>query len=84
MRTQNPKLIIVEVNGALYGSNENIESEANLRNYSDNIPFNSNKVELVSNNATSDQLEYYMTISLNSRQNSTISGWSKINSSDTI
>lgn len=63
MRTQNPKLIVVEVNGALYGSNENIESEANLRNYSDNIPLNSNKVELVSNNATSDQLEYYMTIS---------------------
>lgn len=58
-RTQDPKLIIIEINGAIYGD-QNLTKEVNLRRVSDNIPFNENKVELIEKNATSDQLEYYV------------------------
>ena len=61
LRTQNPKLIVFEVNGALYGD-ESLEKEANLRNYTDNIPPNENKRELVHSVATSDEAEYYLPV----------------------
>ena len=58
LRTQDPKLIVIEINGALY-SDENIKREANLRRVTDNMPLNENKIELVEERATSDQIEYY-------------------------
>lgn len=58
-RTQNPQMIILEVNGAIYGD-KNIDKEVNLRRISDNIPLNENKIELVNTGATSDQIEYYV------------------------
>lgn len=62
IKEQHPKLIVVEVNGALYGNDENLEKEVNLRNYVDNIPFNSDKAELISEYVTENQLEYYLPI----------------------
>lgn len=58
-RTQSPQLIVVEINGAIYGD-QNIDKEVNLRRVSDNMPLNENKIELIEENATSDQIEYYV------------------------
>ena len=58
-RTQNPKLIIFEINGAIYGD-KNIDKEVNLRRVTDNMPLNDDKVDLVERGATSDQVEYYL------------------------
>ncbi|MCQ2513651.1 MAG: hypothetical protein MJ089_00980 [Ruminococcus sp.] len=60
LRTQNPKLIVVEINGALYGNDEHIEKEANIRNTIDNIPFNENKKQFISQYiSTDDRSGYY-------------------------
>ena len=58
-RTQNPKLIVIEINGAIYGD-VNIDKEVNLRRVVDNMPLNDNKTELIEKGATSDQIEYYV------------------------
>lgn len=58
-RTQDPKLIIVEINGAIYGD-VNMDKEVNLRRVVDNIPYNQNKYDLIEKGATSDQIEYYI------------------------
>lgn len=58
-RTQSPKLIVIEINGAIYGD-QNIQKDVNLRRVSDNLPLNENKIELVERVATSDQIEYYV------------------------
>lgn len=62
IKEQNPKLIVVELNGALYGNDDPLEKEANLRNYIDNIPFNIDKAEFISEYVTENQLEYYLPI----------------------
>lgn len=46
-RTQNPKIIVVEINGALYDSSENLHKEENLRRYIDSIPFSMNKCRTI-------------------------------------
>ena len=46
-RTQNPKLIIIEINGVLYQEDERICNEPAFRRYVDNIPFSMNKVATV-------------------------------------
>ncbi len=58
-RTQNPQLIVIEINGAIYGD-ANLVKDVNLRRVSDNMPLNENKIELVEKNATSDKIEYYV------------------------
>lgn len=58
-RTQDPKLIVIEINGAIYGD-VNLSKEVNLRRVTDNIPLNENKIDLVEKGATSDQIEYYV------------------------
>ena len=62
IKEQHPKLIVVELNGALYGKNDPLEKEANFRNYVDNIPLDSDKVEYISEYITDNQLEYYLPI----------------------
>ncbi|MCH5191504.1 MAG: hypothetical protein J1F23_05000 [Oscillospiraceae bacterium] len=62
IKEQHPKLIVVEVNGALYIKDEDLEKEANFRNYVDNIPLDSDKVEFISECVTENQLEYYLPI----------------------
>lgn len=59
---QHPKLVVVEINGALYGDNKQLENEANFRNYVDNIPLDSNKVQIVKDYAPENELEYYLPI----------------------
>lgn len=60
VRTQDPKLIVIEINGALY-SDANMERDANLRRVSDNIPLNENKTELIDSWVTENKIEYYLT-----------------------
>lgn len=62
IKEQNPKLIVVELNGALYGNDDPLENEANVRNYIDNIPFDSDKEEFITEYVTENQLEYYLPI----------------------
>lgn len=59
---QHPKLLVIEINGALYGDNKQLENEANFRNYVDNIPLDSNKVQIVKDYAPENELEYYLPI----------------------
>ena len=61
LRTQDPKLIVIEINGALYGENSLRETD-HIRSYADNIPLNPNKLELVRSVATDDEAEYIMPI----------------------
>ena len=42
---QNPDLIVIELNGALYDNDGETTKEANLRNYADNVPLDSAKLE---------------------------------------
>lgn len=63
LRTQNPQLIVIEVNGALYRESEELKNDAKIRKFIDNIPLNSNKIEYISENiATDDRLEYYFPV----------------------
>ncbi len=62
IENQHPQLLVVELNGATYPDDEQIDKDANFRNYVDNMPFNQNKIDLVSREATSDQIEYYLPI----------------------
>ncbi len=63
LRTQNPQLIVIEVNGALYRDESELEDDAKIRKCIDNIPLNANKIDYVSENiASENQLEYYFPI----------------------
>lgn len=64
MKNQNPKLILVEVNGALYSENDNakFEDEGIYRNYSDHVPLSLDKVEYIQESAPGNKLEYYLPI----------------------
>lgn len=62
IKEQHPKLIVVELNGALYGNDDVLEKEANFRNYVDNIPLDLDKAELISECITDNRIEYYLPI----------------------
>ncbi len=62
VRTQHPKLFVIEINGALYDDNTFAKNDSTLRNISDNLPLNASKVELVKKIATSDEAEYFFPI----------------------
>ncbi len=55
---QNPELIVIELNGAVYGDEEEDLKEANLRNYADNVPLDTVKLEWMRENVKDNQLEY--------------------------
>ena len=55
---QNPDLIVIELNGALYDNDGETTKEANLRNYSDNVPMDLIKAEWIYENIGDDFLEY--------------------------
>lgn len=62
MRTQSPKVLLIEVNAFLYGF-DNETKTSSVRNYIDNVPYNSNKIEYLSGGnipATEDEIEYYV------------------------
>lgn len=59
---QKDALVVVELNGALYGDKEEVTKEANLRNYSDHAPLNFNKVQWVAENIKENHAEYLFPI----------------------
>lgn len=60
LNTQKPRLIVIELNGALYGEREaeEVTKESNLRNYADNAPLDGVKLEWVAENAKDNYSEY--------------------------
>lgn len=61
VRTQNPKLIVIEPNSFLYGYDKNETHEGHVRKLIDNIPLNGNKIEYISENVEPDeQIEFYV------------------------
>lgn len=60
LRTQKPKLIVIEINAFVYDRYKSEKEEANIRKFIDNVPLNSNKIEFVKENYEfSDRFEYY-------------------------
>ena len=57
---QKNALIVVELNGAVYGDEEEVTKEANLRNYGDNVPLDSTKVDWVLNSVPYDNKSEYL------------------------
>ena len=55
---QDPDLIVIELNGAVYGDEEEVTKEANLHNYGDNIPLDCIKLDWLMNTVTENRLEY--------------------------
>ena len=55
---QNPDLIVIELNGALYDNDGETTKEANLRNYADNVPLDTIKAEWISQYGGENTLEY--------------------------
>lgn len=62
LERQKDALIVIELNGALYGSEEDVTKEANLRNYSDNVPLNMTKLEFITQKVKDNKLEYVFPI----------------------
>ncbi len=48
-RTQNPKLVAIEVNQFLYADDKLLTDDVNLRRYVDNMPMSKNRIETVLN-----------------------------------
>ncbi|MGN0519006.1 MAG: hypothetical protein ACI4II_09830 [Acutalibacteraceae bacterium] len=60
LRTQNPKLIVIEINAFLYERFNEESEEANTRKYIDNVPLNANKIKFINENFDfADRFEYY-------------------------
>lgn len=55
---QNPDVIVIELNGAVYGDEEEDYKEANLRNYSDNVPLDGVKLEWMQQNVKENHAEF--------------------------
>lgn len=60
VKRQHPKLIVVEVNGALYPNDADYEEEARLRRFVDNIPLDADKAEMIEQYVTENKWEYYL------------------------
>ena len=59
VRTQHPKLLVIEINGALYDKSH-LDKEAYARYFIDNVPLNRNKIEYIENRVEENKLEYYL------------------------
>ncbi len=55
---QDPDLIVIELNGAVYGDEEEVTKEPNLRNYADNVPLDLTKAEWIIENGGKNTAEY--------------------------
>ncbi len=62
LETQSPDVVVIELNGALYGDEEEAVKEANLHNYSDNIPLNKTKLDWLSQDEIKNREEYLFPI----------------------
>ena len=59
---QNPKLIVIELNGAVAGDKKETTKEENLRNYADNVPLDVTKLEWIQENVDKHYEEYLFPI----------------------
>ena len=59
---QKDAIIVVELNGALYDTDEDMVKEANLRNYGDNVPLDAIKLGWIAQNVPENKLEYLFPI----------------------
>ena len=59
---QDPDLIVIELNAAVYGDEEEATKEANLHNYADNVPLDGIKMEWMFTNVAENRLEYLFPI----------------------
>jgi len=57
---QKPSLILIELNGALYGDEEEATKEANLHNYADNIPLDGVKLDWLNETNPEHKEEYLL------------------------
>lgn len=60
MRHQTPKVIMIEVNGALQGEEELVYNDARYRQYMDNIPFSVHKANSILNTDLDDDKMSYI------------------------
>ncbi|MBQ9504858.1 MAG: hypothetical protein IJU93_07605 [Lachnospiraceae bacterium] len=61
LRTQSPKLIVIEVNGALYTEADELVTEENLRLFTDHMPASQHKNELIETYVNKrDRINYYI------------------------
>ncbi len=60
LRTQDPAVIVIEINGALYTEEDILITEDNLRFLTDHMPYSPVKKELIRNNVSrKDRINYY-------------------------
>lgn len=55
---QTPQMIVIELNGALYGDDGEFNKEASLHNYGDNVPLDLTKAEWVAQSVKENRAEY--------------------------
>ena len=58
-RTQNPKLIMIEINPFIYPDDRNEKNEGSIRNFIDPVPLNQNKIEYIEEIDPENKEEYY-------------------------
>lgn len=60
---QKPKLLVIEINGALYDDDSKIAEEATIRRYTDNMPWSLNKINTIMNEVDySDKISFLFPI----------------------
>ncbi len=59
---QNPGLIVIELNGAVYYNDGETTKDANLHNYTDNVPLDGIKTEWIAENGGENTAEYLFPI----------------------
>ena len=59
---QTPSLIVIELNGALYGDDGEFNEEASLHNYGDNVPLDFTKAEWIAQSVKDNKAEYLFPI----------------------
>lgn len=58
LKKQNPKLVVIELNSAVYANDEDVVKEENVRNFVDNTPLSIDKVEFVNSYTEKNKEEY--------------------------
>lgn len=57
---QKPKLLVIEINGALYDDDSKIVEEAGVRRYTDNMPYSVNKYKTIMNGVAAEEKGSYL------------------------
>lgn len=61
LKYQSPKLIVIEINSALFDDDAKLYEDAKLRQFTDNIPLSSEKIEALSSMPLQDEpISYYL------------------------